>query len=228
MVIQYESIVPWGRSYEEYVSMFSLDDESLNKRILGCGDGPAGFNSVMTKKGKMVVSVDPLYRFTKQEIQQRIEETFETVIAQSKSHMEKFRWDRIKDADELGRIRMSAMKVFLEDYEVGKSQNRYVDAELPKLPFEDKEFDLALSSHFLFLYTDHLSYEFHENSVHELMRVSNELRIFPLLDVNGNVSPYVDGLMEKFNNRNTNATIVEVDYEFQKGGNKMMKIINRV
>lgn len=43
-----DKVVPWGRSYEEYISMFDLSEADLQLRILGCGDGPAGFNSVLS------------------------------------------------------------------------------------------------------------------------------------------------------------------------------------
>jgi hypothetical protein len=46
-----DEVVPWGRSFDEYVAMFHLTAEDLEKRILGCGDGPAGFNAVMRKLG---------------------------------------------------------------------------------------------------------------------------------------------------------------------------------
>ena len=46
-----EKVVPWGRSFAEYIRMFSLTEEDLEKRILGCGDGPASFNAELTKKG---------------------------------------------------------------------------------------------------------------------------------------------------------------------------------
>ena len=53
------------------------------------------------------------------------------------------------------------MKKFLADFKKGKKEGRYLEATLPHLSFDDKEFDLALSSHFLFLYTNILNYEFH-------------------------------------------------------------------
>lgn len=34
-----DNVVPWGRSYEEYVAMFVLDTHDLGLKILGCGDG---------------------------------------------------------------------------------------------------------------------------------------------------------------------------------------------
>jgi hypothetical protein len=36
-----ETVVPWGRSFDEYRRMFALSDDALQGRILGCADGPA-------------------------------------------------------------------------------------------------------------------------------------------------------------------------------------------
>jgi hypothetical protein len=224
VAFKYESVVPWGRSYEEYIKMFSLSEKDLTKKILGCGDGPAGFNSIINKNGGYAVSIDPIYKFSKEEIEKRIEETYDNVISQTRKNQEKFIWTKIKDVDELGRIRMSAMKIFLEDYEKGKDENRYVYGELPNLSFDDNQFDISLSSHFLFLYTDNLTLDFHIKSIREMLRVSFEARIFPLLDVNARLSVYVPEVMNNFNNGVYSAEIIKVDYEFQKGGNEMMVI----
>jgi hypothetical protein len=224
MSFQYKSVVPWGRSYEEYLAMFGLTQQDLAGSILGCGDGPAGFNCVMHKKGKRVVSADPLYRFTAAELEKRIEETSHDVISQTRRNTDKFVWVKIKDVDELARIRMSAMKEFLADFETGKKENRYVDAELPLLPFADGRFDLALSSHFLLLYSDHLSLEFHFQAITEMLRVAREVRIFPILDLNGNPSPYTNAIGEKFESLQCCVSQVRVDYEFQKNGNQMLTI----
>jgi hypothetical protein len=35
------------------------------------------------------------------------------------------------------------MRMFLEDYEIGRAERRYIDAELPALPFPDASIDLA-------------------------------------------------------------------------------------
>ena len=60
-----ENIVPWGRSKKEYMEMFNLGKEDvLNKRILGCGDGPSSFNTEVDYDGGRVVSIDPLYAYT--------------------------------------------------------------------------------------------------------------------------------------------------------------------
>lgn len=68
MAFTLDQVVPWGRSYDEYVAMFALDDADLQRRILGCGDGPASFNAVLSRRGGNVVSVDPLYQYSGGEI----------------------------------------------------------------------------------------------------------------------------------------------------------------
>ncbi|MBN2444546.1 MAG: hypothetical protein JXJ04_24505 [Spirochaetales bacterium] len=229
MAFKYTTIVPWGRSFEEYTAMFHLTQADLNKAILGCGDGPACFNSIMNQKGKRVISIDPIYSLSAKDIEQRINETYADVISQTRKNTQKFNWTIIKDVDELGRIRMDSMKKFLADFENGKKENRYISAELPHLPFKDKEFELALSSHFLFLYTDNLTLDFHIEAIDEMLRVSEEVRIFPLLDMNARVSSYVGEIIKRYNNsfssnKAFSCTIERVAYEFQKNGNEMLRI----
>ena len=76
-----ENVVPWGRSFEEYVSMFKLTSFDLQRKILGCGDGPASFNSIMKKEGKPITSIDPIYQFATNEIEGRISEHIGFIIA---------------------------------------------------------------------------------------------------------------------------------------------------
>jgi hypothetical protein len=224
MAFRYDNVVPWGRSYEEYVRMFDLGPEDLKGRILGCADGPASFNSELTRRGGRVVSVDPLYEFGADEIARRIEETRDEVISQTRREQDRFIWDAIGSVEELARIRMAAMRAFLDDYESGKSDGRYVAAGLPDLPFEDREFDLALSSHFLFLYTEQLSLDFHRAGLLELCRVAGEVRVFPLLDVNAVLSHHLEPILNEFTESELDARIQAVPYEFQRGGNQMLII----
>ncbi len=227
MAIHYKNVVPWGRSYEEYVRMFRLTENELRGRILGCGDGPASFNSVMARNGLKIISADPLYGFSSVEIEARIAETFEDVISQTYRNRGRFIWRDIPSIRELGELRMKAMRAFLEDYEKGKSERRYVEAELPELPFSEQEFDLALCSHLLFLYTYNLTLDFHIAAVREMCRVADEIRIFPLLDYSGMKSPYLDGVIDICRSEGKIVSIEPVNYEFQKHGNRMLVIKRR-
>jgi hypothetical protein len=226
MAFLLEQVVPWGRSFDEYVSMFDLAETELGLRILGCGDGPAAFNAEMTQRGEHVVSIDPVYLFTTEQIKSRIAETYEVVMAQMRNNQEDYIWHTIPSVEHLGHVRMAAMESFLIDFETGKQEGRYVAGELPLLPFEDAQFDIALSSHFLFLYSDHLSCEFHLQALKEMLRVADEVRVFPLLTLEGKLSPHLAPVKAHFANSGFKIEIKRVAYEFQRGGNEML-VINR-
>jgi len=218
------SIVPWGRSLDEYRNMFALSDAELRGRVLGCGDGPASFNAEATAAGACIVSVDPIYVYAAAEIERRVQETFEAVVSQARAQADRFVWDRFADADALGQARLAAMRQFLADYEPGKQAGRYVAGSLPDLPFPDAGFDLALCSHLLFLYSDHLSLDAHVEAMRELLRVAGEVRVFPLLTLAGRPSAHLAPVCEAMLNDGYGVEQVAVGYEFQRGGNIMLRL----
>ena len=218
------SIVPWGRNLEEYQQIFSLSNKDLQKKILGCGDGPSSFNAELTARGGEVTSIDPIYEFTKEQLTKRIDEVAVEVMGMVRQYSSNFVWKNIKDPEELEQIRMSAMRRFLEDYEQGLEQKRYCFEMLPSLSFEDRSFDLVLSSHFLFLYSEHLDFEFHLNAILEMLRVANEVRIFPLKTLNNIYSPHLDKVREVLEQRGFKSEIIQTAYEFQQGADEMLKV----
>jgi SAM-dependent methyltransferase len=219
-----KDVVPWGRSFDEYVAMFALSDTDLRGRILGCGDGPASFNASLTRQRGHIVSVDPLYRFAVDDVRRRIDETYEQVMEQTRRNRHEFVWTNIKTVEELGRVRLAAMKAFLADYSDGVRQGRYVDGELPDLPFGDGQFDLAVCSHLLFLYSEQLSEDFHVASVRELCRVAHDVRIFPLLELGARPSRHLQAVIARLSADGHDVSIVSVPYEFQRCGNQMLSV----
>jgi len=223
-----DNVVPWGRSFDEYVQMFALNDDDLGKRILGCGDGPSSFNAGLTKRGGRVISVDPIYAFSQDDIRTRVEKTFPVVLEQTRANMGEFVWKRIPSPEELGRIRMAAMDEFLSDYPKGRREGRYIAGELPALPFPDGAFDLSLCSHLLFLYSERLGLELHMSSITELLRVSGEVRVFPLLELGGRRSRHLAQAIEHLERMGVPVHMETVSYEFQRGGNEMLVITRRL
>lgn len=218
-----ENVVPWGRSLDEYIAMFSLSTDDLTaKTILGCGDGPAGFNGELSQRGGRVISVDPIYQFTADEIRRRIAETFDMVMEQTRKNRDEFVWEDIDSVATLGRIRMAAMTRFLDDFQ--ERRGRYIAGALPDLGFQDGEFDLALCSHFLFLYSGQFSLEFHIRSLEELCRVAREVRVFPLLELGSTRSRHLDRVTGHLTGNGYRCKIETVPYEFQRGGNEMLSV----
>ncbi|OWK36296.1 SAM-dependent methyltransferase [Fimbriiglobus ruber] len=219
-----DEIIPWGRTFDEYQRIFALSDTDLAGRILGCGDGPASFNAEATAAGYAVTSCDPICAFSAAEIGRRVTDCYETVLSQVKAARDGFVWTEFRDPDHLGQCRLTAMKGFLADFDRGRGEGRYVTAALPSLPFVDDQFDLALVSHLLFLYSDHLDADFHLAAVAELLRVAKEVRVFPLLTLSRQRSPYLDAVRDACDAKGLVVEVCRVPYEFQRGGNEMLRI----
>lgn len=61
----------------------------------------------------------------------------------------------------------------------------------------------------------------------EMLPVAAEVRIFPLLQIGGTPSPHVEGVVDAFGSRGADATVEPVAYEFQRGGNRMLRLRRR-
>jgi hypothetical protein len=224
MVMKLDKVVPFGRSLDEYTKMFNLSAEDLQKDILGVGDGPASFNAEGTTKGYKITSIDPIYQFDGAEIKQRFDAVVDNIIDQIVATPNNWIWSYHKNPQELKASRIKTLETFLQDYPQGKQAGRYQAQELPYLNFADQSYDLALCSHFLFLYSEQCDRDFHLAAIAEMLRISHEVRIFPLLTLMQETSPYVDFVRKKFENLGYLTSIAPVPYELQPGANQMLVI----
>ena len=219
-----QEIIPWGRTLREYELMFALTEADKNLKILGCGDGPASFNTEWTALGGNVISIDPVYQFSGAEIRERFDAIRENIIAGVEATPDKWSWSFHKNSQDLLANRVTALELFLADYEAGKNVGRYRIDELPALSFADGEFNLAVCSHLLFLYSNLLSFDFHLSALLELCRVADEVRVFPLLNLVGNPSIHLDPIRIALKEKGIETSIEKVNYEFQKAGHQMLRI----
>lgn len=135
-----------------------------------------------------------------------------------------YNWDFFKNIDGLKRVRTRTLTECVSDMKkFGAS--RYVPSILPQLPFQNKQFDVTLSAHFLFTYADRLDYNFHIQTMKELFRVTREeIRIFPTVDMECKRYEHMDTLLEWVNSQGWAAVEIQVPYEFQKTANTMLKL----
>jgi hypothetical protein len=120
MVFTLDEVIPWGRSFEEYVAMFALSEKDLQSRILGCADGPASFNVEMHERGQKVISVDPLYQHSLEQVRQRIKSASAKVMEQLRENQDDYVCSTIPSIDALRELRMRTMRDFLVDFDQGK------------------------------------------------------------------------------------------------------------
>lgn len=214
-----------GRSYAEYLKFFNLDGNYLeNRSVLDCAAGASSFTSHMNQLGYDSQAVDILYGEEAQLLAKRCMEHLNILVDAISPLEDHFKWDFFRDVEGLRKHRCRACRDFINDYQKNKN-NSYIKADITRLPFKDNSFDLVLCSHLLFIYDHRLNYEFHLKSVQEMMRVAREeVRLYPLVKHKKKKSGFVEKIINELSPR-ADIRLVEVDYEFRRGGNQMMQII---
>lgn len=221
MSLQLENILVTGRTYEEYMAFF---EDLKGKKVLDCPSGASSFVKEANEKGAEASGVDLIYAFAAREIRDQGRKTIEKIY-EDISWMDGFSFGFYGSIENHRKQREEALESFCKDFNC----ENYIHGELPKLDYEDGSFDLVLSSHLLFTYDDRFSYQFHKDSILEMLRVGKEVRLFPLVDFKNsrvgeerNFSPFVYRFLEDL--KGYNCEIIKVDFEFQPGAGYMLKI----
>ncbi|WP_339270511.1 SAM-dependent methyltransferase [Paenibacillus sp. FSL R5-0744] len=222
--LELERIVFIGRTFEEYLQMFKLKEADLvGRRILDCPAGACSFTAISNQLGSDVTAADIAYYYSADELEDKGVQDIEHAMSELVKVQGNFVWDYFKSIEDLTQARSRALNDNIRDQR--QTPARYVPVILPNLPFNDEDFDLTLSAHFLFMYSDRLDYDFHLRTVNELMRVTRgELRIFPLVDLSCKRYEHLDRLIDEMVQQGFAVEEMEVPYEFQKGANQMLSI----
>lgn len=221
-------VVLWGHHVAEYQAMFDLIEEDFTRRIFEFGCGTSALNATIKNKAKKIVSCDPLFKLHKTQLiadvqkmfQQRVEQIFQNPTELNVidyGGIEAFIEDRRKGCE-----------LFFEDYEQGKDEKRYIDISTGQLPFANFSFDYVLSSHYFFS-LDNASEEKEKISQHlkdimELARIGSEIRIFPVMDRIGRISPLLGPVLLGLQQANFGVEVREVPYKLYPKGNAMLRV----
>ena len=221
--LQLDRVVLLGRTFEEYCRYFLINPEELRgRRVLDVAGGVSSFCAEANDAGLHATSVDPIYSMTPEEIAARSGPDLDRVIAGVRG-LPTYRWTAYRDPEHVRELRERAVRRFLQDFP--KHPDRYQAGALPALPFGDGEFDLTLVSYLLFAYEAHFSYEFHRDSVLELMRVTRgEARVYPTVTFEAEPSRYVAQLQADSDCAGFRFEIVRTEFEFLVGSNCFLRI----
>lgn len=212
-------VVPWARSLDEYTRMFNLTEEDYKNGVISFGDGTSAFNSTLTQKGLHAISIDPIYQFSVDDLKERAD----AVMVQSMNYYKHLPLNQQVEMKQIEESRLAAMECFLNDYQQGKAERRYLAYALPeRLPFADAAFGLGICAHFLLLY-DQYGESFHLSCLAEMLRVCTQVRIFPTINLAGQKSQVLDSVLEHFSPTH-HCELLSVDYGFQHFGFEMLKI----
>ena len=219
-----DKVVLLGRTFEEYARYFALEPAFLPGRtILDVASGVSSFCAEANAKGLNVTAFDRIYELPVEDIQARCEPDLDHVL-KSIGGLKTYRWEFYKSPERLRGFRERAYQTFLADYRVHRGK-RYVGGSLPKMPFDDGRFDLTLVSYLLFAYEDQLDYEFHKQSLLEIMRVTRgEARFYPLVSFEAKRCRYVEQLRNDPDLRGLSFEEVITDFEFLVGSNNFLRV----
>lgn len=220
--IRLERIVFIGRTYDEYLRMFNVKPGDLKGRtVLDCPGGACSFTAIAGQNGIEAVAADIAYQFDPSALEAKGRLDIGHAVQHVESLEYQYRWDEFGGPEGLRSERTRALTATVEDMK--RHPERYVAAVLPVLPFKDRQFDITLSAHFLFMYSDKLDYAFHEQTVGELMRVTkDEIRIFPLVDQSSRRYEDMEKLLTFAAGNGWSAEERPSDYEFQRGAASML------
>ncbi len=217
-------LVLWGHTVDEYREMFDLSQEEMNGRILEYGCGPSALNAQQFHQHHEVVSCDPLFVLDKDTLYSKSIMIFAHMADEIRKDKEQFDFTPVGSLEQLIEQRQKGMQQFFSDYEQGKAEGRYYGAADYHLPYGDFSFDLALSAHYLFADLDEQSVDFHCNVIRELARVAKEVRIFPLIDRDGQTSEFLGPVLLQLQNEGYGAEVREISYHLHKAENAMLRV----
>ncbi|MCM3109605.1 methyltransferase domain-containing protein [Lederbergia lenta] len=219
-----ERIIFIGRTFEEYLDMFSLSVEKLEgKKILDCPAGACSFTASGNKIGLDITACDIAYYHSVEDLEMKGLQDIEHAMEHIEKVKDNYVWDYFNDIDDLRGHRLHALKDCSNNRK--EISEKYIPVTLPTLPFKDNEFDIIFSAHFLFMYADRLDYQFHMKTLNELLRVSSdEICIFPLVDLEGKRYEHLDELILYLTDKGCTVEEVKVGYEFQVNADSMLKI----
>jgi hypothetical protein len=208
-------VVSIGRSFDEYIKIFDLDENDLSdKKILDIAGGFSSFTAEANLKEIDTIALDKIYFFDEPKLKEIVKDGINKIASLvNTSH----KFDYFKDFDDLLQSRKVVANLFLYDFT--QNMDRYIGSNLPNINFKLKSFDIALISHLLFLYDDSFDLEFHKKVIKNALRVSKEVRIFPLVNLKCEKSQFLETILSEFD-----CEIKKVDYEFLKNANEVLII----
>jgi hypothetical protein len=212
----------WIDDFDDYRQMYDLTTVELSKKILDFSAGTSSFNCEAHRQGMSVVSVDASYQLGLDEMRLQADHCFFHAVEQLRTNSK-----RLKASSEQAVLKVIAqwqknLALFLADYATGKQEGRYQPCVLPTLPYEANQFQLALCTNYFF--NQSMPRETILLTLKELARVAEEVRIFPLLDSEGNMPAELGPLMLYFQQNHFGVEVRAVSHRALKNGNAMLRV----
>lgn len=216
-------LVLWGHDLDEYQSMFDWEIKKTSQlKILEFGCGASAVNAQLTARGIYAVSIDQLYCADENILHSRVMDAFNERVKELLHHPLQLNTEEYGGLEAFIQKRREGCEIFFQNYAAALSQNRY----LQKLPdsFSEGMFDCVFSSHYFFSGQDLGAVDEHVQQLLALTRVAQEIRIFPLIDYQGEPSPLLGPVMLNLQQAQCGLEVRKVKHTLYPQGNAMLRI----
>jgi hypothetical protein len=224
--IDFDHILVIGRNFSEYSDMFLLEDRKPSDgAIMNVGGGVSSFTVEAAQQGFNILSGDPVYCIDPDVIEEKCVNDIECYLINHINKPHLYNWGHpFLDVAQEREARRNSYKMFLEDFR--ENRWRYLDALFPYTPFIARNnFSLSLVSHLLFVYEKFIDYKTHVKIIKEILRItSDEVRIYPLINLQLKTPELVGRIMEDPGFDEVNFELRPTRYNFIKAADKMMVI----
>lgn len=191
------------RSYREYADMFALEESQLSEgSTLDVAGGASSFIARLREMGLRGIAADPFYEGDREAVLTAAAKEVEVSSSKISAMRNVYDWSYYGSPERHRQLREESFSRFAADFRSEDAGSRYVAASLPNLPFADGEFRTVVCSHFVFLYGDRFDQAFHRSALEEMLRVTQsggEVRVYPLVDLNWEICPYIQNIMAWLN-----------------------------
>ncbi|MGW1977662.1 hypothetical protein [Streptomyces sp. NPDC001889] len=222
-------IVITARPATDCVAQFALStDDLLAGPVLDCPGGASDFAATVRTLGGTAVSADPVYSHSPSDLARAVERDLARVRAWTASQPDRFPLDGAGQWTHAHRWNTAAT-TFLDDFRRDRAATSgdYRALSLPRLPFPDDSFTLAVSGFLLFTYPRHFDVAFHLTAIRELVRVAADVRVHPLNDSARNPYPALPRLLRHLAEAGITSELLTVQGQSDSRDNLTLKLTRR-
>lgn len=215
----------FGYGMKDYEKLFHLEDTDWTKKILEVTDKLSLCNYESMKKHYSMTTLFPYFSLSKNGLRNHLEVCFESEKHAMLLEKHLIESHIPQELAEYFSCQKADTETFLGDYPLGKKQGRYVDfEEVSELPFQDFQFELGLVFYYFFPDLEQKDTSFYVAMIRELVRISEEVRIFPLLNDIGESSPLLGPLLLSLQQQGFGVEVKQVTHPDYPKGNAILRV----
>ncbi len=197
-------------SLADYQKIFDLTNQDLQKKLLDFPAGVSSVNAELNALGLTMVSADPLYSLNQTQMQRFAQDNLKKNIAETQDPILIANWKR-------------STELFLDDYEKGQQQGRYIAMPLPPFSQSHSPYELLLCMDLLFSQSFSKPYETTE-LMNDLAKLAAEVRIYPLPEDKSSVNCALGPIMLEFQQRNFGVEVKAIEWPNEGAYSAMLRI----